>query len=239
MSIYTVGGIKGGSGKSTVATNLTVLLALDGRDVLLVDADDQETATDFTVLRNTNTDGQAGYTAIQLAGDGVRNEIRRLAAKYDDIVIDTGGRDTTSQRAAMSVSDIYLVPFVPRSFDVWTLERVVKLIEEMRPANPALRAFAFLNRADAGGNDNAGAADYLREASCITFIDTPLGGRKAFSNAAAEGRAVIELRRKDAKAEAEIRAVYDFCRNVVNNVTPNVDPDVTPHLRTNVAKESV
>jgi chromosome partitioning protein len=239
MAIYTVGGIKGGSGKTTVATNLTVLLAADGRDVLLVDADDQETATDFTAWRNKNADGQAGYTAIQLSGDGVRTEIRRLASKYDDIVIDTGGRDTTSQRAAMTVSNIYLVPFVPRSFDVWTLERVVKLIEEMRPANPALRAFAFLNRADAGGNDNAGAAEYLKEAGCITFIDTPLGARKAFSNAAAEGRAVTELKRKDAKAEAEIRALYNFCRNVVTNVSSNVRTNVTSHLRTNVAGESV
>lgn len=239
MAIYTVGGIKGGSGKTTVATNLTVLLAVDGRDVLLVDADDQETATDFTVWRNKNADGQAGYTAIQLSGDGVRTEVRRMASKYDDIVIDTGGRDTTSQRAAMTVSDIYLVPFVPRSFDVWTLERVVRLIEEMRPANPGLRAFAFLNRADPGGSDNAGATEYLKEASCITFIDTPLGGRKAFSNAAAEGRAVTELKRKDVKAEAEIRALYDFCRNVTNNVASNVEANVAPHLRTNVAKESV
>ena len=36
--IITVGGIKGGSGKSTVATNLVVLRSLEGRDVLLVDA---------------------------------------------------------------------------------------------------------------------------------------------------------------------------------------------------------
>jgi chromosome partitioning protein len=222
MAIYTVGGIKGGSGKTTVATNLTVLLASDGRDVLLVDADDQETATDFTAWRNTNSEGRAGYTAIQLTGDAVRTEIRRLAAKYDDIVIDTGGRDTTSQRAAMTVSDLYLVPFVPRSFDVWTLERVVRLIEEMRPANPNLRAFAFLNRADPGGSDNAGAADYLKDATAIRFIETPLGARKAFANAAAEGKAVTELKRLDLKAEAEVRALYDFCRNVIANVETDV-----------------
>jgi chromosome partitioning protein len=238
MAIITVGGIKGGSGKTTVATNLTVMLAAEGRDVLLVDADDQETATDFTAWRNKSTEGQAAYTAIQLSGDGVRTEVRRLATKYDDIVIDTGGRDTTSQRAAMTVSDIYLVPFVPRSFDVWTLERVVKLIDEMRPANPALRSFAFLNRADAGGSDNDGAADYLKESACIVFIDTPLGGRKAFSNAAAEGRAVTELKRKDAKAEAEMKALYEYCRNVMKNVTSNVENNVASRLGTNVTKES-
>jgi chromosome partitioning protein len=230
MAIFTVGGIKGGSGKTTVATNLTVLLAADGRDVLLVDADDQETATDFTAWRNKTADGQAGYTAIQLTGDAVRTEILRLAPKYDDIVIDTGGRDTTSQRAAMTVSNVYLVPFVPRSFDVWTLERVTKLIEEMRPANPALRAYAFLNRADAGGTDNDGAADYLKDAKCIEYINVPLGGRKAFSNAAAEGRGVTELKRKDPKAEAEIRALYDFINNVTKNVDSNVISNVTSKL---------
>ena len=226
MAIFTVGGIKGGSGKTTVATNLTVLLAADGRDVLLVDADDQETATDFTVWRNKNADGQAGYTAIQLTGDAVRTEILRLASKYDDIVIDTGGRDTTSQRAAMTVSNVYLVPFVPRSFDVWTLERVAKLIEEMRPANPALRAYAFLNRADAGGNDNADAADYLKDSPYIEYVDMPLGGRKAFSNAAAEGKGVTELKRRDLKAEAEIRALYQFATNVIRDVETNVTTNV-------------
>ena len=49
--IYTIGGIKGGSGKMIVATNVTVWLSSQGRDVLLVDADDQETAPDFTVWR--------------------------------------------------------------------------------------------------------------------------------------------------------------------------------------------
>ena len=239
MAIYTVGGIKGGSGKTTVATNLAVMLAADGRDVLLVDADDQETATDFTAWRNTNTEGHAGFTAIQLTGDAVRTEIRRLSPKYDDIVIDTGGRDTTSQRAAMTVSDLYLVPFVPRSFDVWTLERVVKLIEEMKPANPTLRAFAFLNRADPAGNDNAEAADYLKDSVCIEYIDMPLGARKAFSNAAAEGRGVAELKRKDAKAEAEIRALYAFCLNVINDVKNNVDNDITSNVGSNVAKGSI
>ena len=46
--IYTIGGIKGGSGKTTIATNLAIWLAQKETDVLLVDADEQETATDFS-----------------------------------------------------------------------------------------------------------------------------------------------------------------------------------------------
>jgi chromosome partitioning protein len=42
------GGIKGGSGKTTVAPHLAMLGAQAGGDVLLIDADDQETATDIS-----------------------------------------------------------------------------------------------------------------------------------------------------------------------------------------------
>jgi chromosome partitioning protein len=206
--IVIAGGIKGGSGKTTVATNLAIIRAAQGRDVLLVDADDQETSSDFTVLRNDNLPGGAGYTGIKLTGPAVRTETLRLAKKYDDIIIDTGGRDTTSQRAALSVADVLLVPFVPRSFDVWTLEKVSNLVAEMRAANPGLKAYAFINRADPRGQDNDEAADVIRETQALTFIDTPLGTRKAFSNAAAQGLAVTEIKPQDAKAAEEIMILF-------------------------------
>lgn len=208
--IVTVGGIKGGSGKTTVATNLAVIRSQAGRDVLLIDADDQETASDFTVLRNEKVEGGAGYTGIKLTGAAVRTETLRLRDKYQDIIIDTGGRDTTSQRAAISVSDVLLVPFVPRSFDVWTIEKVADLVAEMRTANPALRAYTFINRADPRGSDNEGAADVLQESSTLTFADTPIGGRKAFGNAAAEGLSVTEVKPADSKAVEEMMVLYRY-----------------------------
>jgi chromosome partitioning protein len=42
------------------------------------------------------------------------------------------------------------------------------------------------------------------------YRDTPLGTRKAFSNAAAVGRAVTELHPPDAKASDEILALYRY-----------------------------
>ena len=206
--IVTVGGIKGGSGKTTVATNLAVIRAMDGRDVLLIDADDQATASDFIMLRNQRLEMGAGFTSIMLAGAAVRTETRRLANKYDDIIIDTGGRDTTSQRAALTASNVLLVPFVPRSFDVWTMEKVSELIAEMRMANPELAAFAFINRADPRGLDNADAEDVIREAPELALMPTRLGARKAFGNAAAQGLAVTELQPQDTKATDEIMALY-------------------------------
>ena len=208
--IIVAGGIKGGSGKTTVATHLAVMRALQGRDVLLIDADDQETATDFTALRNERLPEGAGYTSIKLTGASVRTETLRLAKKYDDIVIDTGGRDTTSQRAALTVADKLIVPFVPRSFDVWTLEKVASLVEEMRAANPRLQAYVFLNRADPQGRDNDEAAELLREAVGLEFLDTPIGTRKAFGNAASQGLAVPELKQQDPKATQEINILFGY-----------------------------
>lgn len=205
--ILTVGGIKGGSGKTTVATHLAVLRAAAGRDVLLVDADDQATATDFTALRNQTLPAGAGYTSVVLAGAAVRTELRRLAPKYDDVVVDTGGRDTTSQRAALTVSDRLLVPFVPRSFDVWTLEAVTALVEEIRTVHAGLEAFAFVNRADPRGPDNADAEALIAEAPALAVLPVRLGTRKAFANAAARGLAVTESRPCDGKAVSEMTAL--------------------------------
>ncbi len=208
--IIVVGGIKGGSGKTTVATHLAILGAHAGGDVLLIDADDQETATDCTVLRHAHRAGGAGYTSIKLTGPAVRTETQRLAAQYDHIIIDTGGRDTTSQRAALTVADVLLVPCLPRSFDVWTLEKAATLVDEMRLANPPLRAYAFLNRTDARGQDNREATDVLTDTPALQFLDTPLGARKAFSNAAAQGLAVTELKPPDPKASAEILTLFRY-----------------------------
>ena len=73
--------------------------------------------------------------------------------------------------------------------------KVAALITEARGYNPVLRAHAVLNFADSQGADNEAAAEALRNAGAIEFLDCPIGRRKAFPNAAAEGRGVIELKR--------------------------------------------
>jgi chromosome partitioning protein len=208
--IVLVGGIKGGSGKSTIATNLVVMCSLAGKDVLLIDADDQETSYDFTLQRNERMSSNAGYTCIKLTGPAVRTEGLRLAKKYDDIIIDSGGRDTTSQRAAIAVADVMLIPFVPRSFDIWTMDKNTGLIEEMSQGNPKLKAYSFLNRVDPRGTDNQEAENFLKDNQVVTFINTPIGGRKAFGNAAAQGLSVTELKPQDEKAIAEMQQLYNF-----------------------------
>lgn len=209
--ILTVGGTKGGTGKSTVATNLAVMRSLDGHDVLLIDADDQQSSSDFTIQRNRqHPDVGAGYTSVNLTGPAVRTETLRLKAKYEDIIIDVGGRDTTSQRAALAVSDCLVVPFVPRSFDIWTIEQITQIVAEMQAANPTLKTYTFINKADARGQDNEDAAELLRENEVLNFVDIFIGYRKAFGNAAGAGLAVTEVKPQDPKAVEEMLILYRY-----------------------------
>ena len=198
---------KGGVGKSTLAVNMVVVRSRTGRDVQLVDADEQGTATDFTTLRSEQL-GEPGYTAVSLSGASVRTQVLQLRTKYEDIIIDAGGRDTAGLRAALTVCDVALVPFQPRSFDLWTLEKMVALMSEAQEYRQSpLRAVAILNFLDPTGRDNIVAAEVLTGNQMIGYLHTPIGRRKAFPNAAAEGRAVCELKPQDPKATAEIAAL--------------------------------
>ena len=203
------GGVKGGVGKTTLAVNVAVMRSLEGHDILLVDADDQATASDFTTIRNETFATGAGYTAVKLHGLAVRSEVLRMVDKYDDVVIDVGGRDTAGQRAAMSVANKLFVPFLPGSFDVWTLETVASLVEEAKAFNDDLHVYTILNRADHIGQDNEEAAGIALEIEGLKHLDTPIGNRKAFRNAGGLGLAVIEYRPKDKKAVAEISSLYN------------------------------
>ncbi|CAK0775470.1 Chromosome partitioning protein ParA [Azospirillaceae bacterium] len=204
--IITVGGIKGGGGKTTAATNLVVMRRLAGRDALLIDADEQRSSSEFVGQRDAL--GHSSVPCVQLYGAAVRNQVKQLSPRYDDIVIDTGGRDTASQRAALTVSDLMLIPFQPGNFDLWTLEQVERLVEEVRSVNEGLEAVCYISRGYPGGADNEQASEMLRASSILRFMSAPIIGRKAFNTASGEGLSVVEAKPRDLKAVMEIERLY-------------------------------
>ncbi|MEZ0487887.1 AAA family ATPase [Fibrella aquatica] len=207
--IYVLSGIKGGSGRSTISEHLTVWLAKDGADVLLVDADEQGTVSDFTAWREHTLAGQVGYTLVQLIGANLRKQVETMKPKYDHIVIDTGGRDTTSQRAALIVADVALIPIQPRSHDVWTLAKLTDMLGEIQASRlDPLRVYSFLNRADITSSDNRDTAEALASMADLGFVPYAIRNRKAYPNAGAKGLAVSEMETPDKKAMAEIDALF-------------------------------
>src|SRR5262249_9557767 len=156
-------------GKSTHATNAAVLSAADGKRTLLIDADDQGSSYDFSMDRAEDHQDAPAYTCVKLSGKAVRSEALKLAPNYDRIIIDAGGRDTESQRAALTVSNVFMIPVVPSQFDVRTLDNVNRLVDEIRTVNPDLLAYAFLNEArpEGKGTENEDAAAMIKKRTAL------------------------------------------------------------------------
>lgn len=208
--IVLVGGIKGGTGKSTIATNLAVYRASFGYKTLLIDGDEQNSVSDWAEQRNAffkDSSCDHEVTTVSLKGSYLFNEVNKMFKDYPNIIIDAGGRDTTTQRSALVVANYYVIPFKPRSFDVWTVNCVRKLYEEAKIHNPKLKVCVVINQADARGADNESAKEILQEVSEFRGVMTFVGNRKIFANAAAEGLSVCE-KGNDHKAQDEMMSLY-------------------------------
>jgi chromosome partitioning protein len=127
------------------------------------------------------------------------------------MIIVVGGRDTTTQRAALTIANLVLLPLPPRGPDIWTLEKVSELLAEVRTVNPNLQAWAFLNRADPGGTDNRDAMQMISDTDGIELITPRVGDRKAFPNAHTQGLSVTEVKPRDRKAVKELEELYEYC----------------------------
>lgn len=207
--ILTVGNTKGGVGKTVLALNLAVARAIAGKRVWLVDGDRQGTARIAMTIR-----AQAGnlpFIPCDKYADGERlhAEVQARSKQFDDVVIDAGGRDSSALRAALVLSDVILVPFAPRSLDVWALTDMCSLIDEAKAVRTGLRAVAVLSMADNTGRDNEDAVEALKDFPQLDYLPTPILRRKAIANAAGQGLSVLELKPKDAKAIKELTALAD------------------------------
>ena len=211
--ILSVGSTKGGVGKSTLALNLAIARTLVGKKVWLVDGDKQPTTT--TAIRTRMAAGIEPGIACAHYPDGVtlRTQIKQQASGFDDVIIDSGGRDSTALRAALVISDVLLVPYQPRSFDVWALEEMSGIVSEAQAVRDVpLKCFAILNRADPGAAaaDNRDARDALADWPAFTYLDASIHGRKAYANAGGMGLSVLEHKPKNPDAVAEIERLVSI-----------------------------
>lgn len=208
--IILIGSEKGGAGKTTIATNVASMLAMNGRDVLLLDTDTQATSGDWGALRDQGE--YARVTVLQKTG-AVNNEITKIVSKYDDIVIDAGGRDSEEMRSALLVAHVWYIPVRASQFDVWTLAKMAKMYEQMASFNPELHAYVLVNGASthAAHDDHGDVGELLKETTdSLTLSPSYICERSAYKKAAASGCGVCELKGRDfdRKAAQEMEDLY-------------------------------
>lgn len=197
--IVSVVNTKGGVGKTTTALNLVISRAIAGRDVLAVDGDQQGTL----MMALAGRQATPHIPCVQYPdGRAMRQQITLARSRYQDIVIDVGGRDSSALRAALMLADVVLIPTQPRSFDAWALDDIAELLAEAR-ASRDIRALVFLAMADTSGRDNMEASEAIPDG--LELLDLPVAKRKAIATAAGDGRSILETPSLDPKADLEWR----------------------------------
>ena len=114
--ILTIANSKGGSGKSTITINLATKLALEGRDVLVIDTDD------------------------------LADTIKAMSRRYEVILIDTKATINNEQRKAMLLSDYLIIPTTTSQIDLSELLNMFGYVSDVKDLNDTLKAFVVLNR---------------------------------------------------------------------------------------------
>ena len=219
--IITIGNIKGGVGKSTIACNLAAILSATSEEpVVLIDGDKQGSSAEFTAQRDVTLKNGARFTCVRAVGAEVRQQVKGMKSHYTHIIVDAGGQDNPALRAALTVSDIVLVPVPPKSFEAWSLDVMANLICEVRDTvNPDIKPFAFVNMGFPQGGDNEEAKLLISEDyPTFQLIKTTICQRKAFSDGVGRGLAVTETKPRDRKAINEIFSVFEEAMITRNNI---------------------
>jgi chromosome partitioning protein len=203
---------KGGAGKTTLATNLAVVLAEDGGKVLLIDADRQRTALDWFAVRSEGDHG-GRVAVVAIDNDTIHKQIENLAVGYDHVIIDGPPRAEKVDRSAIMAADMVLVPVQPSSADVWAAETTIKLIEEGRTFRPALGAALVINRKIPNTVLGRAVLELLREFPVATLRST-VGQRVIFAESLGRGGSVIEDAPYGTAAE-EIRALVSELKDLM------------------------
>lgn len=210
MKIVVIGGEKGGTGKTTIATNIAALRAKNQFDTLLVDTDPQASASSWSYIRDTNK-VKPRIACIQKFGEGLTDELFDLSGRYQSIIVDAGGRDSVELRAAMVTAEILVLPVQASQFDLWTLSRLEKIYKQIRIVNKNLKIYILLSRAPTNPSmtDIEDAKVLVKDFNDFTMAQTIISDRAVYRRAAAEGLSVVEYEPKNEKAIEEISSLYN------------------------------
>ena len=201
--IITIGSNKGGTGKTTTATNISIALALKKKDVCLVDADFQRSSSRW------HQDRQEAKLVPSIAlvekYDNVSSTLEELNKKFDYVIVDVAGRNSREMITAMSVSDILLSPHQASQLDLDTIQELQQQITRVKDLNPRLSCYILHTMASTNPtvktNERKEFQDYLNEFPTLSLLNSCLYYRKIYRDVMPFGKSVIESNNLIAAAE--------------------------------------
>jgi len=194
---------KGGVGKTTLAVHIATALALRNERVLMVDADPQGSALDWSASRT----GEALFPVVGLPKPSIHREIPALAADYRHVVIDGPPRVYDVARSAILASELVIIPVQPSPYDVWAAKEIVDLIQEASSFNEILKSSFAINRKIVNTAIGRDVIDALSEYP-VPVMKAQVCQRVSFAESAAQGQTVLETDPKGAAAQ-EITALVN------------------------------
>lgn len=209
--VTVIGGIKGGTGKSTLATNLAAIDVVNGSDVLLIDADKQGSSSNWGIAREEVPVPRVSVIQ-KFGGLSLTNEIKSLSKKYQNIYIDAGGHDNEELRASLLVANLVVIPILPSQVDVWTLSSMVEILAKAGLYNADLNPVFVVNGASTHPSidDASEVRELAKNVEGMVVAESVIHYRRAYQKAVGFGLSVVELtgRDFDPKAAAEITSLY-------------------------------
>ncbi|RQR65221.1 AAA family ATPase [Burkholderia sp. Bp9015] len=198
---------KGGSGKSTTSTNVSGALGLRGHKTLLVDLDEQATATLSVGAASEESPFPANISNLAKSPRPDR-EIIKHVNDYDFIVIDCPPAiRSTAPSVALLIADLGLIPVGASGGNLWAVQEAKKLAMTAQITNPDLKIRSFANM-----DQNVKIVQQIFEAAAgdedIPMFKTRIGFRAAYKEAEVSGQTVLQM--KGAKAaHKELNALVD------------------------------